>query len=50
MRSKKRLKSRWEGEVFSDSKKLKGKNWTCLFKDRKAWYELAQKSETHKEL
>jgi hypothetical protein len=42
--------SRWRDEVLNDLKKLKLKNWTYLVKDRKAWYELVQKTETQKGL
>jgi hypothetical protein len=50
MISKRRLKKRWNDEVLNDLKKLKVKNWTYLVEDRKAWYELVQKTKTHKRL
>ena len=40
----------WEDEVLNVFKKLKVKNWTSLFKDRKVWCELVQKTKTHKGL
>jgi hypothetical protein len=43
-------KSRWKDGVLKDIKELKLKNWTYLVKDRKAWYKLVQKTETHKGL
>jgi hypothetical protein len=33
-------------EALNDLKKLKVRNWTYLVKDRKAWYELVQKTKT----
>jgi hypothetical protein len=50
MRSKGCPKNRWKDEVLKGLNKLKVKNWTYLVKDRKAWYELVQKMETHKGL
>ena len=50
MRFKGNPKNRLEDEVLNDLKKLKGKNWTYLVKDRKAWYGLVQKTRTHKGL
>ena len=50
MRTKGRPKNRWKDEVLNYLKELKVKNWTYLVKDRKAWCELVQKTETHKGL
>ena len=36
--------------MFNDLKKLKVKNWTYVAKDRKAWYEAAEKTKIHKVL
>jgi hypothetical protein len=36
--------------VSNDLKKLKVKNWTYPVNDRKVWYELVQKTKTHKGL
>jgi hypothetical protein len=41
-------KNTWSDEVLNDLKKLKVKNWTYDVKDRKVWYELVQKTKTHK--
>jgi hypothetical protein len=48
MRSKEHPKNSWKDEVLNDLKKLKVKNWTVLIKDRKVWYELMQKTKTHR--
>jgi hypothetical protein len=48
MRSKGHPKNRWKDDVLKDLNKLKVKNWTYVIKDRKAWYELVQKTKTHK--
>jgi hypothetical protein len=50
MKAKGRPKNIWRDKVLNDLKKLKVKNWTYLVKDRKAWYELVQKTNTHKGL
>jgi hypothetical protein len=50
MRSKGRPKNIWKDQVLHDLKKLKVKNRPHLVKDRKAWYELVQKTKTHKGL
>jgi hypothetical protein len=47
MRYKVRPENRWKDGVISGLKKLKVKNWTCLVKDRNAWYELVQNTRTH---
>jgi hypothetical protein len=49
-RSKGHPKNRRKDEVLNDLKKLKVKNCTYLFKDRKAWYELVKITKTHKGL
>jgi hypothetical protein len=43
-------KNRWRDEVLSGLNKLKVRNCTCLVKDRRAWYELVQKTKNHKSL
>jgi hypothetical protein len=48
MRSKGRPKNRWKDEVLYDLKALKVKKWTYLVKDRKLWFELVEKTKTHK--
>jgi hypothetical protein len=50
VRTKGRPRSRWKDEVLNDLKRLKVENWTYLVKDKKAWYELVQRTETHKRL
>jgi hypothetical protein len=50
VRSNGRPKNSWRDEVLNDLKKLKLKNWTHLVKDRKASYELEQKTKVHKGL
>jgi hypothetical protein len=50
MRSRRRPKNRWKGEVLNDLKKLKVKSWTYLVKDRNTRYKRVQKTKTHKGL
>jgi hypothetical protein len=48
MKSKGHPKNRWRDEVLNDLKKLGVMNWTCLVKDRKAWYELIRRQQPTK--
>jgi hypothetical protein len=43
----KRPKNRWEDEVLNDIKKLELKTWIYLVKNRKVWYDVAQKTRIH---
>jgi len=47
IRTKEQPKNRWRDERIKDLKKLKLKNWIQIYKDRKAWNDLVNKTETH---
>jgi hypothetical protein len=45
-----RPKNRWEGDIMTDIKKLKIKNWTNCIQDRKNWKFYVERTKNFKEL
>jgi hypothetical protein len=47
VKSEGRPKNRWTDEVINDIKELKLRYWSQIVKDRKAWNDPVQKTQTH---